>query len=61
LIVDGALVPPRPVFDYTVTFDAPISLTSDGALDGISHSLEVLYSAGKPSMPPSAVAANAFA
>jgi alcohol dehydrogenase class IV len=49
LIVDGAIVPPRPVFDYTVTFDAPISLTSDGALDGISHSLEVLYSAvGKP-------------
>ncbi len=49
LIVDGAIVPPRPVFDYTVTFDAPASLTSDGALDGISHSLEVLYSAvGKP-------------
>ncbi len=49
LIVDNAIVPPRPVFDYSVTFDAPISLTSDGALDGISHSLEVLYSAvGKP-------------
>lgn len=49
LIVDGAIVPARPVFDYAVTFDAPISLTSDGALDGISHSLEVLYSAvGKP-------------
>jgi alcohol dehydrogenase len=49
LIVDTAIVPARPIFDYTVTFDAPLSLTSDGALDGISHSLEVLYSAvGKP-------------
>jgi alcohol dehydrogenase len=49
LIVDIAVVPQRPVFDYEVTFGAPASLTADGALDGISHSLEVLYSAvGKP-------------
>jgi alcohol dehydrogenase class IV len=49
LIVDMAVVPQRPVFDYEVSFDAPPSLTADGALDGISHSLEVLYSAvGKP-------------
>jgi alcohol dehydrogenase class IV len=49
LIVDVAIVPQRPVFDYEVSFDAPPSLTADGALDGISHSLEVLYSAvGKP-------------
>lgn len=49
LIVDEAVVPPRPVFDYSVTFEAPPSLTADGALDGVSHSLEVLYSAvGKP-------------
>jgi alcohol dehydrogenase len=49
LIVDMAIVPLRPVFDYAVTFDAPPSLTADGALDGISHALEVLYSAvGKP-------------
>jgi len=28
---------------------APASLTADGALDGVSHSLEVLYGAvGKP-------------
>jgi alcohol dehydrogenase len=49
LIVDEAIVPARPVFDYTVTYGAPQSLTADGALDGIAHSLEVLYgAAGKP-------------
>jgi alcohol dehydrogenase class IV len=49
LVVDQAVVPARPVFDYGVTRGAPPSLTSDGALDGISHALEVLYSAvGKP-------------
>jgi alcohol dehydrogenase len=49
LIVDPAVVPPLAIFDYRVTFSAPLSLTADGALDGISHALEVLYSAaGKP-------------
>ena len=49
LIVDDAIVPIAPVFDYTVTYDAPATLTTDGALDGISHALEVLYGAvGKP-------------
>jgi alcohol dehydrogenase len=49
LIVDEAIVPARPVFDYEVTFGAPPALTADGALDGMSHALEVLYSAaGKP-------------
>ena len=49
LVVDGAIVPERAIFDYTTTFGAPPSLTSDGALDGVSHCLEVLYSAvGKP-------------
>lgn len=49
LIVDEAIVPERPIFDYVVTYDAPSSLTADGALDGISHSLEVLYGAvGEP-------------
>jgi alcohol dehydrogenase len=49
LIVDEAVVPARPVFDYEVTYGAPASLTADGALDGIAHSLEVLYGAvGKP-------------
>jgi alcohol dehydrogenase len=49
LIVDEAIVPVRPVFDYQVTYGAPPALTADGALDGIAHSLEVLYGAiGKP-------------
>jgi alcohol dehydrogenase len=49
LIVDEAIIPARPVFDYTVTYGAPPALTADGALDGIAHSLEVLYGAvGKP-------------
>jgi alcohol dehydrogenase len=49
LIVDEAIVPARAVFDYEVTYGAPPALTADGALDGISHSLEVLYGAvGRP-------------
>jgi alcohol dehydrogenase len=49
LIVDGSVVPERPVFDHVVTYGAPASLTADGAMDGISHALEVLYGAvGKP-------------
>lgn len=49
LVVDDAIVPVRPVFDYAVTFGAPVSLTADGALDGVSHCLEVLLGAvGKP-------------
>ena len=49
LIVDESIVPTRPVFDYEVTYGAPSALTGDGALDGIAHSLEVLYGAvGKP-------------
>jgi alcohol dehydrogenase len=49
LIVDEGIVPAQPVFDYAVTFGAPRVLTADGALDGVSHALEVLFSAvGKP-------------
>ena len=49
LIVDDAIVPIQPVFDYEVTVGAPADLTADGAMDGIAHSLEVLYgAAGKP-------------
>jgi alcohol dehydrogenase class IV len=49
LVVDDAVVPVRAMFDYSVTVGAPASLTADGALDGVSHCLEVLYSAvGKP-------------
>jgi alcohol dehydrogenase class IV len=45
LIVDEAIVPIQPAFDYEVTLGAPAALTADGALDGVSHSLEVLYGA----------------
>jgi alcohol dehydrogenase class IV len=45
LIVDDTVVPPVAAFDYTTTYGAPRELTMDGALDGIAHSLEVLYGA----------------
>lgn len=49
LIVDEAIVPAYAVFDYEVTYEAPVTLTADGAMDGIAHCLEVLYGAvGKP-------------
>ena len=47
--MDEAIIPQYPVFDYTVTHNAPAELTLDGALDGIAHILEVFYGAiGKP-------------
>ena len=42
LIVDEAIVPKKALFDYSLTVTQPYSLTVDGALDGISHGLEVL-------------------
>ena len=49
LIIDMAVAPQYAVFDYTVTYNAPPALTSDGAMDGLAHIIEVLYSAvGKP-------------
>jgi len=45
LIVDEAIVPTLAVFDYATTLTTPDSLTGDGAMDGISHALEVLYGA----------------
>ena len=49
LIVDEAIVPSAPVFDYTVARSTPRELTADGAFDGLSHLLEVLYGAvGQP-------------
>ncbi len=49
LIVDEAVVPQVPVFDYALTYQTPSDLTLDGALDGMSHSLEVYFgSVGKP-------------
>jgi len=49
LIVDDAVIPDFPIFDYEVTYNTPPDITIDGAMDGIAHSLEVLYgSVGKP-------------
>lgn len=49
LIVDEAVVPQLPVFDYAITYGTPEELTLDGALDGMSHALEVYFgSTGKP-------------
>ncbi len=45
LVVDERIVPERALFDYEVTVSAPPELTADGAWDGLSHSLEVLYGA----------------
>jgi len=45
LIVDEAVVPAYAVFDYAVTHNAPPALTTDGAMDGLSHILEVFYGA----------------
>ncbi len=47
LIVDDAVIPDRAVFDYTVTTTAPIDLTIDGAMDGLSHCLESFYGVSK--------------
>ena len=43
LIVDDLIVPHKSIFDYNATLNAPKELTIDGALDGLSHSLEVYY------------------
>jgi alcohol dehydrogenase len=45
LIVDEAIIPAQPIFDYTVTLTAPKDLTIDGAMDGVAHCLEVVYGA----------------
>ncbi len=49
LIVDEAVIPAWPAFDYETTLSEPKGLTADGAFDGMSHMLEVLYGAvGRP-------------
>lgn len=45
LIVDEAIVPPAAIFDYSVTYSAPIDLTLDGGFDGIAHCWEVFMGA----------------
>jgi len=43
LIVDEAIVPPRALFDYAMTRTMSPEFTMDGALDGVSHCLEVYF------------------
>lgn len=50
LIVDEAIIPEKAVFDYAVTTSAPLNLTIDGAMDGLSHCLESLYGVGQDKM-----------
>lgn len=45
LIVDEAVVPAAQIFDYALTCSMPLSLTMDGAFDGIAHTFEVFCGA----------------
>ena len=45
LIIDDTIVPPYAIFDYRTLLEAPSELLLDGALDGVSHCLEVAIGA----------------
>jgi alcohol dehydrogenase len=45
LIVDEAVIPTVPFFDYAITVSMPVSLTIDGAFDAIAHTFEVFCGA----------------
>ncbi|MHB9292697.1 hypothetical protein Holit_01799 [Hollandina sp. SP2] len=47
LIVDEAVVPQVPFFDYSLTASMPLSVTIDGALDALSHTFEVFCGASE--------------
>ncbi|RLE01100.1 MAG: iron-containing alcohol dehydrogenase [Candidatus Aminicenantes bacterium] len=47
LIIDEAIIPRGAWFDYSLTMTAPLSLTLDGAIDGLSHCLEVYVGGSK--------------
>jgi alcohol dehydrogenase len=49
IIVDEAVIPPRALFDYSLTKSMSTSFTSDGAFDGLAHCLEVYYGASPES------------
>jgi alcohol dehydrogenase class IV len=52
LIIDEAIYPAAAVFDYSVTLNAPKSLTVDGGLDGIAHVWEVVTGAARSPQYP---------
>jgi alcohol dehydrogenase len=45
LIIDMAIVPPKSLFDYSLTQTMSPAFTCDGAFDGLAHCLEVYYGA----------------
>lgn len=45
LIVDDAIIPPRCLFDYSLTVSMSPNFTLDGSFDSLSHCLEVYYGA----------------
>ena len=45
LIIDEAIVPPKCLFDYSLTKSMSPPFTSDGSFDGLAHLLEVYYGA----------------
>jgi alcohol dehydrogenase len=49
IVVDEAVIPPRALFDYSLTKSTSTSFTSDGAFDGLTHCLEVYYGASAES------------
>ena len=49
LIIDMAIVPPKCMFDYSLTRTMSQAFTCDGAFDGLAHCLEVYYGASSDS------------
>lgn len=45
LIIDESIVPPKCLFDYSLTKSMSTDFTCDGAFDGLAHCLEVYYGA----------------
>jgi alcohol dehydrogenase len=50
LIIDETIVPPKCLFDYSLTQTMSTAFTCDGAFDGLAHCLEVYYGAGPDSL-----------
>ena len=46
LIVDNAIIPPKSLFDYSLTRTMSSDFTCDGTFDSLAHLLEVYYGAG---------------
>ncbi len=51
LIIDPAVVPPKALYDYRMSVGMGRDFTLDGALDGVSHCLEVYLGAPVPLLP----------